>query len=237
MVFVAYASPLININLNETKSMRQTFEHNFNGISSFFRFFFFLVYYLCACRSLGLAKIKTPPGHHRKRLAVESSRHHSRPDDSHMFIIKLPPNPYYYANSKTAQNKNGIEDKNQKVRTNLPKCKLQQVSVSSKFALSQRFWRESAEQIEWINEREWNFLEYSTSDFWALNTHWNKNSEIEQKKFPYRVKCISGCSSARCTCTRPMHEREECKRPLNIFMNLLCMKRWYVMLLLLRMHN
>lgn len=131
----------------------------------FFRFFFSLVYYLCACRSLGLAKIKTPPGHHRKRLAVESSRHHSRPDDSHMFIIKLPPNPYYYANSKTAQNKNGIEDKNQKVRTNLPKCKLQQVSVSSKFALSQRFWRESAKRVEWINEREWNFLEYSTSDF------------------------------------------------------------------------
>lgn len=32
-----------------------------------------------------------------------------------MFIIKLPPNPYYYANSNTAQTKNGIEDKNQKV--------------------------------------------------------------------------------------------------------------------------
>lgn len=69
------------------------------------------------CRSLGLSKIKTPPGHHRKRLAIESSRHHSRPDDSHMFIIKLPPNPYYYANSNTAHNKNEIEkeDKHQKV--------------------------------------------------------------------------------------------------------------------------
>lgn len=79
---------------------------------------FFSSHLICvlACRSLGLTKIKTPPGHHRKRLAVESSRHHSRPDDSHMFIIKLPPNPYYYANSNTAQNKNGIEDKNQKVR-------------------------------------------------------------------------------------------------------------------------
>ncbi|XP_055311645.1 uncharacterized protein LOC129574154 isoform X2 [Sitodiplosis mosellana] len=65
-------------------------------------------------KSLGLAKIKTPPGHHRKRLAVESSRHHSRPDDSHMFIIKLPPNPYYY-NQNTAQSQNGIEDKNQKI--------------------------------------------------------------------------------------------------------------------------
>lgn len=80
---------------------------------------FFSSHLICvlACRSLGLTKIKTPPGHHRKRLAVESSRHHSRPDDSHMFIIKLPPNPYYYANSNTAQNKNGIEDKNQKVRS------------------------------------------------------------------------------------------------------------------------
>lgn len=33
-----------------------------------------------------------------------------------MFIIKLPPNPYYYANTNTAHHDNGIEDKNQKVR-------------------------------------------------------------------------------------------------------------------------
>lgn len=66
-------------------------------------------------RSLGLSKVKPLPGHHRKRLAIESSRHHSRPDDSHMFIIKLPPNPYYYANTNTAYHDNGIEDKHQKV--------------------------------------------------------------------------------------------------------------------------
>lgn len=65
---------------------------------------------------MGLSKVKPLPGHHRKRLAVESSRHHSRPDDSHMFIIKLPPNPYYYANTNTAHSKNGIEDTNQKVK-------------------------------------------------------------------------------------------------------------------------
>lgn len=98
-----------------------------NKFVLFFSFFFFAVvgfsvlFIWFDLRSLGLAKIKTPPGHHRKRLAVESSRHHSRPDDSHMFIIKLPPNPYYYANTKTAQNKNGIEDKNQKVRNRSPK--------------------------------------------------------------------------------------------------------------------
>lgn len=45
---------------------------------------------------LGLQKIRSPNTHHRKRLAVES-RHHARADDSHMFIIKLPPNPHYYA--------------------------------------------------------------------------------------------------------------------------------------------
>lgn len=45
---------------------------------------------------LGLQKIRGPNSHHRKRLAVES-RHHSRSDDSHMFIIKLPPNQHYYA--------------------------------------------------------------------------------------------------------------------------------------------
>lgn len=46
---------------------------------------------------LGLSKLRIPASHSRKRLAVES-RHHARPDDSHMFVIKLPPNPYYYTN-------------------------------------------------------------------------------------------------------------------------------------------
>ncbi|XP_030754235.1 uncharacterized protein LOC115881020 [Sitophilus oryzae] len=46
-------------------------------------------------KRLGLQKIRSPNTHHRKRLAVES-RHQSRSDDSHMFIIKLPPNPHYY---------------------------------------------------------------------------------------------------------------------------------------------
>lgn len=35
------------------------------------------------------------PSFYRKRLAVDE-RHTSRTDDSHMFIIKLPPNPQYY---------------------------------------------------------------------------------------------------------------------------------------------
>ncbi|XP_061399166.1 uncharacterized protein LOC133334867, partial [Musca vetustissima] len=48
---------------------------------------------------LGFTKVKAPNSHNRKRLAVESRRHAS-PDDSHMFIIKLPPNMYYYANPK-----------------------------------------------------------------------------------------------------------------------------------------
>ncbi|CAH0564933.1 unnamed protein product [Brassicogethes aeneus] len=49
-------------------------------------------------KSLGLKRVRGPNSHHRKRLAVES-RHHSRSDDSHMFIIKLPPNPHYYAHN------------------------------------------------------------------------------------------------------------------------------------------
>jgi len=52
---------------------------------------------------LGLQKIRGPNTHHRKRLAVES-RHHSRSDDSHMYIIKLPPNPHYY----TLNNPNSV---------------------------------------------------------------------------------------------------------------------------------
>jgi hypothetical protein len=45
---------------------------------------------------LGFARIRAPNSPHTKRLAVES-RHHSRSDDSNMFVIKLPPNQHYYA--------------------------------------------------------------------------------------------------------------------------------------------
>lgn len=65
---------------------------------------------------LGLSKLKISPSHNRKRLAVES-RHHGRPDDSHMFVIKLPPNPYYYTHTKPlgGHGKNSIDDYSQKV--------------------------------------------------------------------------------------------------------------------------
>ncbi|SPP80715.1 uncharacterized protein LOC117583412 isoform X1 [Drosophila guanche] len=54
---------------------------------------------------MGFMKVKAPNSHNRKRLAVESRRHASR-DDSHMFIIKLPPNMHYYAgpNANAVQN-------------------------------------------------------------------------------------------------------------------------------------
>ncbi|CAH1100973.1 unnamed protein product [Psylliodes chrysocephalus] len=63
---------------------------------------------------LGLQRIRGPNSHHRKRLAVES-RHHSRSDDSHMFIVKLPPHPHYYVHNKP----NSIDDLNSKSR-NVP---------------------------------------------------------------------------------------------------------------------
>ncbi|XP_014098105.1 uncharacterized protein [Bactrocera oleae] len=62
-------------------------------------------------RKLGFTKVKAPNSHHRKRLAVESRRH-SSPDDSHMFIIKLPPNFVYYTNPKGEAN--SIIDNSQK---------------------------------------------------------------------------------------------------------------------------
>lgn len=46
--------------------------------------------------SLGLNKLPSPSNHHRKRLATQS-RHVGRPDDSRIFVVKLPPNPYYYS--------------------------------------------------------------------------------------------------------------------------------------------
>lgn len=55
---------------------------------------------------MGFMKVKAPNSHNRKRLAVESRRHAAR-DDSHMFIIKLPPNMHYYAgpDAKNAPNR------------------------------------------------------------------------------------------------------------------------------------
>lgn len=49
---------------------------------------------------LGLTRLRIPSSHSRKRLAVESRQHYNA-DDSKMFVIKLPPNPYYYAHTKT----------------------------------------------------------------------------------------------------------------------------------------
>lgn len=48
---------------------------------------------------IGFSRVRAPNSHHRKRLAVES-RHHTRSDDSHMFVIKLPPNQHYYVHNK-----------------------------------------------------------------------------------------------------------------------------------------
>lgn len=68
---------------------------------------------------LGLGKLHISSSHQKKRLAVES-RHHGRPDDSHMFVIKLPPNPYYYTNNGPVPAPNAIEDVGKKVRTHRP---------------------------------------------------------------------------------------------------------------------
>lgn len=73
-------------------------------------------------------KVKAPNSHNRKRLAVESRRHASR-DDSHMFIIKLPPNLHYYNSPNGVQQQqqqhqqqeqphqmiNGVNDNAQKI--------------------------------------------------------------------------------------------------------------------------
>lgn len=47
-----------------------------------------------------MSRRRLPPNHHRKRVASESRHHGVNSDDSHMFIIKLPPNPYYYSHNK-----------------------------------------------------------------------------------------------------------------------------------------
>lgn len=61
-------------------------------------------------KSLGLQKVRMPTSHYRKRLAVDA-RHYSRSDDSHMFVIKLPPNPHYYVHNRPDKNSNLVEKK------------------------------------------------------------------------------------------------------------------------------
>ncbi|KAH8419167.1 hypothetical protein KR222_007598, partial [Zaprionus bogoriensis] len=88
---------------------------------------------------MGFMKVKAPNSHNRKRLAVESRRHASR-DDSHMFIIKLPPNLHYYTSPNAARNAldvapksprqpqqpqqviNGVDDNAQKIASLLAKA-------------------------------------------------------------------------------------------------------------------
>lgn len=69
--------------------------------------------------SLGLGKLPSPSNHHRKRLATQS-RHVGRPDDSRVFIVKLPPNPYYYSQTSTfkgpGSDANSIDDKSKNVK-------------------------------------------------------------------------------------------------------------------------
>lgn len=68
--------------------------------------------------SLGLSKLPSPSNHHRKRLATQS-RHVGRPDDSKIFVVKLPPNPYYYThiNNKIigVNEPNAIHEKSKQV--------------------------------------------------------------------------------------------------------------------------
>lgn len=77
--------------------------------------------------SLGLSKLPSPSNPHRKRLATQS-RHVGRPDDSKIFVVKLPPNPYYYShvgNKIVGVNEpNAIEEMGKKVRKKLKLIKI-----------------------------------------------------------------------------------------------------------------
>ncbi|XP_021913208.1 uncharacterized protein LOC110826658 [Zootermopsis nevadensis] len=61
---------------------------------------------------LGMSRRRMPMNHHRKRLATESRHHGVNREDSHMFIIKLPPNPYYYSHLKPTKISNAYNSVN-----------------------------------------------------------------------------------------------------------------------------
>lgn len=54
-------------------------------------------------RHIGMTRVKSPPLH-RKRLASQSRKSHS--GDSHVYVIKLPANPYYYEDNGKLQQDN-----------------------------------------------------------------------------------------------------------------------------------
>jgi Domain of unknown function (DUF4786) len=69
--------------------------------------------------SLGLAELASPSNPHSKRLATQSRRN-GRPDDSKIFVVKLPPNPYYYTQTSSfntgVNDPNSIQDMGKKVK-------------------------------------------------------------------------------------------------------------------------
>ncbi|XP_034118036.1 myb-like protein AA [Drosophila albomicans] len=79
---------------------------------------------------MGFMKVKAPNSHNRKRLAVESRRHASR-DDSHMFIIKLPPNLHYYTSPNGVKNALDVAHKPQKQQQQQQQQQEQQQSKQS----------------------------------------------------------------------------------------------------------
>ena len=52
--------------------------------------------------NIGMQKVNLSPNYYKKRLA-EESRHHSATGDSRIFVVKLPPNPYYYTPNSAAR--------------------------------------------------------------------------------------------------------------------------------------
>lgn len=68
--------------------------------------------------SLGLTKVSSVANHHSKRLATQSRRV-GHPDDSKIFVVKLPPNPHYYEQHTTfnlgVNDPNSIHDMRKKV--------------------------------------------------------------------------------------------------------------------------
>lgn len=88
--------------------------------------------------SLGLGKLPSPSNHHRKRLATQS-RHVGRPDDSRVFIVKLPPNPYYYSHTSSFKSPvnelNSIDGKSKKVSAMF----LHHISLAFTLYMNQKF--------------------------------------------------------------------------------------------------
>lgn len=135
---------------------------------------------------MGFMKVKAPNSHNRKRLAVESRRHASR-DDSHMFIIKLPPNLHYYTSPNGVQQEqphqmaiNGVHDNAQKIASFLATEAAASVKATMKANTKAKATQQAVQQTEATAATEASALKTNGKKVNGIPLGYTKSSKQQQ---------------------------------------------------------